>query len=140
MPKFLEDKLKAEYPGNPHAVFGTMNAIGAMHGNKETAKGRAMAAKHAKDHPSSKAEEKSHRMKLHGHALRHGHGGGRGEAYVDGAMAERGGSHKQTGEHTNALRHAASGHGWNGAHAEAYAHGAENERAGMHASEESDAA
>jgi hypothetical protein len=49
MPKFLEDKLKAEYPNNPHAVYGTMNAIGAMHGNKETAKGRRMDAKHAKD-------------------------------------------------------------------------------------------
>lgn len=90
------------------------------------------------EHVKSKADEKSHRMKLHGHALRHGHGGGRGEAYVDGAMAERGGAHVQTGTHTNALMHAASGHGWNGPHAEAYAHGAENERAGMHA--ESDAA
>ena len=49
MPKFLEDKLKAEYPNNPHAVYGTMNAIGAMHGNKETAKGRRMETKHAKD-------------------------------------------------------------------------------------------
>lgn len=46
MPKFLEEKLKAEYPNNPHAVYGTMNAIGAMHGNKETAKGRAMERKH----------------------------------------------------------------------------------------------
>jgi hypothetical protein len=49
MPKFLEDKLKKEYPNNPGAVYGTMNAIGAMHGNKETAKGRAMAKKHAAD-------------------------------------------------------------------------------------------
>ena len=49
MPKFLEDKLKAEYPGNPHAVFGTMNAIGAMHGNQETALGQQMEAKHARD-------------------------------------------------------------------------------------------
>ncbi len=88
---------------------------------------------HVKD---GKAAEKSHRMKLHGHALRHGHGGGRGEAYVDGAMAERGGQHAQTGEHANALKHAASGHGWNGPHAEAYAHGAENERAGIHADAE----
>jgi hypothetical protein len=46
MPKFLEDKLKAEYPNNPHAVYGTMNAIGAMRGNKETAKGRRMERKH----------------------------------------------------------------------------------------------
>lgn len=46
MPKFLEAKLKREYPNNPHAVYGTMNAIGAMHGNKETAKGREMERKH----------------------------------------------------------------------------------------------
>lgn len=46
MPAFLEAKLKAEYPGNAHAVYGTLNRIGAMHGNKETAKGRAMQAKH----------------------------------------------------------------------------------------------
>lgn len=47
MPKFLEKKLLAEYgPKNPSAVYGTMNAIGAMHGNKETPKGRQMQAKH----------------------------------------------------------------------------------------------
>lgn len=49
MPKFLEDKLRAEYGNNNRAIFGTMNAIGAMHGNKETAKGRAMQAKHNRD-------------------------------------------------------------------------------------------
>ena len=49
MPKFLEDKLKKEYGGDKHAVFGTMNKIGAMRGNKETAKGRAMEAKHRRD-------------------------------------------------------------------------------------------
>ena len=47
MPKFLEKKLQAEYGNNPRAIYGTMNAIGAMHGNKETAKGRAMDRKHA---------------------------------------------------------------------------------------------
>lgn len=46
MPRFLEAKLKKEYPHNPRAVFGTMNAIGAMKGNKETPKGAAMEAKH----------------------------------------------------------------------------------------------
>jgi hypothetical protein len=46
MPKFLEQKLKKEYPNNPRAVYGTLNSLGAMHGNKETAKGRAMQAKH----------------------------------------------------------------------------------------------
>lgn len=30
MPKFLEDKLKAEYGNNPRAIYGTMNKIGAM--------------------------------------------------------------------------------------------------------------
>ena len=49
MPRFLEDKLKAEYPNDPHAVYGTMNALGAMHGNKITEKGRRMEAKHARD-------------------------------------------------------------------------------------------
>ena len=47
MPKFLEDKLRKEYGNNPHAIYGTMNKIGAMHGNKETAKGREMNKKHA---------------------------------------------------------------------------------------------
>lgn len=49
MPKFLESKLKAEYGDNPHAIYGTMNAIGAMHGNKETPKGRQMEKKHKAD-------------------------------------------------------------------------------------------
>lgn len=46
MPNFLENKLKKEYPNNPHAVYGTMNKIGAMHGNKVTAKGLEMQRKH----------------------------------------------------------------------------------------------
>lgn len=49
MPKFLEKKLRAEYGNNPRAIYGTMNEIGAMHGNQETAKGRAMEKKHEKD-------------------------------------------------------------------------------------------
>ena len=57
MPKFLESKLKAEYPGNPGAVYGTMNAIGAMHGNKETSKGRQMEAKHEADQRGRKLKE-----------------------------------------------------------------------------------
>ena len=51
MPNFLENKLKREYPNNPGAVYGTLNAIGAMKGNKETPKGRAMQAKHDRDNP-----------------------------------------------------------------------------------------
>ena len=53
MPEFLEKKLKQEYSAKgkkgralDKAVYGTMNAIGAMHGNKITAKGEKMQAKH----------------------------------------------------------------------------------------------
>jgi len=49
MPKFFEDKLKSEYGNNKHAIYGTMNKIGAMHGNKITAKGKQMERKHAAD-------------------------------------------------------------------------------------------
>lgn len=55
MPKFLEEKLKREYPNNPSAVYGTMNAIGAMHGSKETAKGREMEKKHEAKMKTAKA-------------------------------------------------------------------------------------
>ena len=46
MPKFLEEKLKKQYPDNPGAVYGTMNVLGMMKGNKETAKGKAAQEKH----------------------------------------------------------------------------------------------
>jgi hypothetical protein len=53
MPKFLESKLKTEaakkgFKGKRAAryVYGAMNNMGAMHGNKETAKGAAMEEKH----------------------------------------------------------------------------------------------
>lgn len=49
MPKFLENKLKKRYGKNSKTPYKIMNAIGAMKGNKETAKGKAMAAKHKKD-------------------------------------------------------------------------------------------
>ena len=55
MPKFLEDRLKAEYGNNPHAIYGTLNKIGAMKGNKITAKGKAMDKKHAADVKKGKA-------------------------------------------------------------------------------------
>ncbi len=74
MPKFLEDKLKKEYPNNPHAVFGTMNKLGAMHGNKETAKGREMEAKHRRD--TAKHVDHGHKnvrnAGKHAEKLRHG--------------------------------------------------------------------
>lgn len=38
----LEKKLKKEYPNDPHAVYGTLNKLGYMKGNKETVKGRAL--------------------------------------------------------------------------------------------------
>ena len=53
MPKFLEDKLKAEaqkkgFRGKraDRYVYGAMNNMGAMRGNRETAKGAAMEEKH----------------------------------------------------------------------------------------------
>lgn len=46
MPAFLEAKLRKEYGDNPHAIWGTMNKIGAVRGNKITKKGRRMQAKH----------------------------------------------------------------------------------------------
>ena len=49
MPRFLEDKLKREYGENSAVPFKVMNKIGAMHGNKETAKGREMGRKHDED-------------------------------------------------------------------------------------------
>ena len=68
MPKFLEDKLKKQYGNNPGAIYGTMNKIGAMRGNKITAKGEKMEEKHKKDmglggkkvsHPKIKRKKKS---------------------------------------------------------------------------------
>jgi len=49
VPKFLEEKLRKEYGNNPHAIYGTMNKIGAMRGSKITPKGRRMEAKHRSD-------------------------------------------------------------------------------------------
>ncbi len=58
MPEFLEQKLKKEYGNNPHAIYGTMNKIGAMHGNKETKKGMAMEKNHDKKIAIKKALKK----------------------------------------------------------------------------------
>lgn len=46
MPKFLENKLKKEYGESSDIPYKVMNSIGAMHGNKTTAKGDEMEAKH----------------------------------------------------------------------------------------------
>ena len=56
MPKFLERKLKTQAAkegltgkaANRYA-FGALNNMGAMRGNVETPKGKAMDAKHAAD-------------------------------------------------------------------------------------------
>jgi hypothetical protein len=50
MPDFLEKKLESEYGKGDSRVYATMNAIGAMRGNKETEKGKAMEKKHNLDH------------------------------------------------------------------------------------------
>ena len=39
----VEGKLKRQYPGNPGAVYGTLNKIGLMRGSKTTAKGKKAA-------------------------------------------------------------------------------------------------
>lgn len=56
MPKFLEKKLKEEatskgFTGNraDKYVYGAMQNMGVISGNKETAKGKAMEAKHEQD-------------------------------------------------------------------------------------------
>lgn len=49
MPKFLEQKLKKEYGSKSDVPYKIMNSMGAMHGNKVTAKGQAMEAKHNSD-------------------------------------------------------------------------------------------
>lgn len=60
MPQFLEDRLasSAKHKGlrgkraNAY-IYGTMNNMGAMRGNKITAKGAAMERKHNRDKRSS---------------------------------------------------------------------------------------
>lgn len=46
MPAFLEAKLKKEYGENSKIPYKVMNKLGAMRGNKETAKGKRMEKKH----------------------------------------------------------------------------------------------
>lgn len=62
MPKFLENKLKAEAASKGFSgrradryVYGAMNNLGAMLGNQETAKGARMDAKHARDMKAGRA-------------------------------------------------------------------------------------
>ncbi len=43
---FLEKKLKKEYGAKSDIPYKIMNKMGVMHGNKETAHGRALEKKH----------------------------------------------------------------------------------------------
>lgn len=47
----VEDKLKKEYPGNPGAVYGTLNKIGLKRGSKTTARGMMPAKPKARKKP-----------------------------------------------------------------------------------------
>lgn len=58
MPKFLENTLNKAAASKglkgdaaDRYVYGAMNNMGAMKGNKETAKGAAMQAKHDREKP-----------------------------------------------------------------------------------------
>lgn len=71
MPKFLEDRLKRAAAAKgltgeraDRYAFGAMNNMGAMHGNKETAKGRAMETKHERD--ATKQQDGGHPNRMAG--------------------------------------------------------------------------
>lgn len=77
MPKFLETILETEaakkgLTGRRAAkyTFGAMNNMGAMHGNKETAKGARMDAKHARQERAGTAEDERPREGAAAHAAR----------------------------------------------------------------------
>lgn len=53
----MERKLEKEYPDNPHAVWGTMNKLGLVHGNRETKKGRREEDKHVEDRKKDLAKK-----------------------------------------------------------------------------------
>lgn len=68
MPKFLEDRLLASArkrglrgSAAKRYAFGAMNNMGAVRGNKITAKGRAMQRKHDRDKRSSRRQSRSRR-------------------------------------------------------------------------------
>ncbi len=66
MPKFLEKKLKKEYGSESDVPYKVMNKIGAMHGNKETSKGKEMEKKH-----EAKFQGKGTRARLNTVAEKH---------------------------------------------------------------------
>ena len=64
MPKFLEDRLRAQAANKnlspkqaDRYVYGAMNNLGAMSGPNETAKGARMDAKHSADMKAGKARQ-----------------------------------------------------------------------------------
>jgi len=81
MPEFLERSLRAAARKKglkgehaDHYVYGAMNNIGAMHGSKETAKGREMEKKHMKDHGIRRISIEVNRGKdgkITGHTVSH---------------------------------------------------------------------
>jgi len=54
VPEFLKRKLESEYGKDDSRVYATMNKLGAMHGSKETPKGKAMQRKHDRKKRGSK--------------------------------------------------------------------------------------
>jgi hypothetical protein len=66
MPKFLEEKLRKEYGDNPHAIYGTMNKLGLMKGNKETKKGEKEERMHEAKTKALKHKLEEKREKKHG--------------------------------------------------------------------------
>ena len=88
MPKFLEKKLKTEASAKGMSgrttdryVYGAMNNMGAMHGNKETAKGARMDAKHARDEKAGTASDQHPARNLGAHLHPKGSGGKPWTAY-----------------------------------------------------------
>jgi hypothetical protein len=68
VPKFLEEKLKAEYGADSAIPYKVMNARGYMRGNKETAKGAALDRQHLADaRPKKKASSRSAMRTSAGH-------------------------------------------------------------------------
>lgn len=74
MPQFLEKKLKTEarkkgFTGRRAAryVYGAMNNMGAMQGNKETAKGAEMQRKHSRKVANQHIESETHAYDFRDH-------------------------------------------------------------------------
>lgn len=71
MPKFLESALRKTAADKgmkgdraDNYVYGAMNNMGAMKGNKETAKGRAMQKKHDEDQGATGVSRAVRRSRL----------------------------------------------------------------------------